>query len=137
MNNLNSVLLEGSICEELKVAHLDDGTAMTELRIQSERTYKSPKREGGQVTEQCQFTVKAFSRLAEICAEYLTVGRGIRVVGRLSMATVKAGDTLTERVWITAEHVEFKPQRKPEDVPEAEAVEAASKADAALATERA
>jgi single-stranded DNA-binding protein len=42
--------------------------------------------------------------LAEVCAEYLRKDRGVRIVGQLHEEN--------DRIWIVAEHVEFKPTAK-------------------------
>ena len=43
--------------------------------------------------------------MAEVCAEYLKVGRGVRVVGRLDRDEDGS-------VYLLAEHVEFKPMMR-------------------------
>ncbi len=62
------------------------------------------------------FEVTTWSRLAEVCGEYLKKGRGVRVVGRLKQDrwTDQEGKPHS-RVHIIAEHVEFKPQFKNKD----------------------
>jgi single-strand DNA-binding protein len=59
------------------------------------------------------FDVTTWSRLAEVCGEYLKKGRGVRVVGRLKQDrwTTPEGQARS-KVEIVAEHVEFKPQQK-------------------------
>jgi single-strand DNA-binding protein len=59
------------------------------------------------------FEVTTWSRLAEVCGEYLKKGRGVRVVGRLKQDrwTSPEGQGRS-KVQIVAEHVEFKPQQK-------------------------
>ncbi len=61
------------------------------------------------------FDVSTWTRLAEVCGEYLKKGRGVRVVGRLKQDrwTDPEGKAHS-RVEIVAEHVEFKPQKKAE-----------------------
>ena len=51
------------------------------------------------------FDISVYARMAEMCAEYLKKGRGVRVVGRLAQKD-------DESVFIVAEHVEFKPELK-------------------------
>ena len=59
------------------------------------------------------FEVTTWSRLAEVCGEYLKKGRGVRVVGRLKQDrwTSPEGQGRS-KISIVAEHVEFKPQLK-------------------------
>ena len=59
------------------------------------------------------FDVSTWTRLAEVCGEYLKKGRGVRVVGRLKQDRWTDTDGKPHsRVLIVAEHVEFKPQLK-------------------------
>jgi single-strand DNA-binding protein len=59
------------------------------------------------------FEVTTWSRLAEVCGEYLKKGRGVRVVGRLKQDRWADPEGKTRsKVTIVAEHVEFKPQLK-------------------------
>jgi single-strand DNA-binding protein len=60
--------------------------------------------------------VSTWTRLAEVCGEYLKKGRGVRVVGRLKQDRWTDADGKPHsRVLIVAEHVEFKPQLKKQD----------------------
>jgi single-strand DNA-binding protein len=62
------------------------------------------------------FDVSTWTRLAEVCAEYLKKGRGVRVVGRLKQDKWTDADGKPHsRVLIVAEHVEFKPQIRKQD----------------------
>ena len=67
------------------------------------------------------FYVSTWTRLAEVCGEYLKKGRGVRVVGRLRQDrwTDQEGKPRS-RIEIVAEHVEFKPQLKKDGDPAAE-----------------
>ena len=67
------------------------------------------------------FDVTCWTRLAEVCGEYLKKGRGVRVVGRLKQDrwTDPEGKPHS-RIFILAEHVEFKPQLKKEGDPASE-----------------
>jgi single-strand DNA-binding protein len=59
------------------------------------------------------FDVSCWTRLAEVCGEYLKKGRGVRVVGRLKQDRWTDADGKGHsRIEIVAEHVEFKPQFK-------------------------
>jgi single-strand DNA-binding protein len=62
------------------------------------------------------FDVSTWTRLAEVCGEYLKKGWGVRVVGRLKQDrwTDPEGKPRS-RVLIVADHVEFKPQLKGKD----------------------
>jgi single-strand DNA-binding protein len=59
------------------------------------------------------FEITTWSRLAEVCGEYLKKGRGVRVVGRLKQDRWTDADCKgRSKILIVAEHVEFKPQLK-------------------------
>ena len=63
----------------------------------------------------------SWNRLAEVCNEYLTKGRGVRIVGRLKQDRWEDQEGKTRaKVHIVAEHVEFKPKFKTEDAAPAE-----------------
>jgi single-strand DNA-binding protein len=55
--------------------------------------------------------VATWTRLVEVCGEYLRKGRGVQVVGRLKQDRWTGPDGKPHsRIFIVAEHVEFKPQ---------------------------
>lgn len=122
MNNLNSVLLEGNLTRDPELRYTAKGTAVCRLSIACNRSYKQADQRQEEVSF---FDVTTWSRLAEICAEYLVKGRGVRVVGRLKQDRWEddAGQRRS-KVQVVAEHVEFKPQRRDEEAaePEAEAM---------------
>jgi single-strand DNA-binding protein len=69
--------------------------------------------------------VETWAKLAESCAALGHKGRGVRVVGRLKQDRWEdAAGKARSRIYIVAEHVEFRPERKdgedsqPEDQPE-------------------
>ena len=125
MNSLNSILLEGRLVSDGELSYTPKGTAVYKFSIACERFLREgesdePKREVS------FFDVTTWQRLAEVCAEYLKKGRGVRVVGRLKQDrwTDEQGGARS-RVHIVAEHVEFKPSRNGEkesaNAPEGEA----------------
>ena len=60
--------------------------------------------------------IEAYGRMAEICEEKAKKGRGVRVVGRLKQDTWKNNDGKNcSRVYVVAEHVEFRPVKKTEE----------------------
>ena len=115
MNNLNSVLIEGTLARdpELRYTPSGDGTAqgapVCTLMLASRRTYKL----NGERVEEVSFIETAVpDKLGEVCAEHLTKGRGVRVVGRLKQERFDDADgNAREKFLIVAEHVEFQPQR--------------------------
>lgn len=121
MNSLNSILIEGNLVADPRADTTSKGLEVTEFAVASDRFYRS----GEDLKKEVSFfEVVGFGKLALRCSEFLTKGRGVRVVGRLKQYrwTNKNGDHRTQ-VKIVAEHVEFKPtfSRASETAIEAEA----------------
>lgn len=113
MNNLNSVLIEGNLTRDPELKYTPKGSAVCSFVLASNRYFKQ---DGETQKEVAFFEVTAWSRLAEVCGEYLKKGRGVRVVGRLKQDrwTSPEGQGRS-KVSIVAEHVEFKPNLKGKD----------------------
>jgi single-strand DNA-binding protein len=112
MNNLNSILVEGNLVRDPELSYTPKGTAVCKFTVACNRAYKQDEQLQKEVSF---FDVSTWTRLAEVCGEYLKKGRGVRVVGRLKQDrwTDPEGKPHS-RVLIVAEHVEFKPQLKKE-----------------------
>ncbi len=110
MNNLNSVLIEGNLVRDPELSYTPKGTAVCKFSVACNRQWKQDEEIQKEVS---YFDVSTWTRLAEVCGEYLKKGRGVRVVGRLKQDrwTDPEGKAHS-RVEIIAEHVEFKPQKK-------------------------
>ena len=114
MNNLNSILLEGNLVHdpELRYTPSDGpapGTALCTLVVSSVRTYK---RDGERTEEVSFIEATTAGKLATVCAEHLTKGRGVRLVGRLKQERWEDTEgNARSKVVIVAEHVEFQPRR--------------------------
>jgi single-strand DNA-binding protein len=108
------------------------GTSVCNFSVAANRFYKSDDELQKEVS---YFDVEVWARLAERCAEELTKGRGVRVVGRLKQDRWqdKEGKPRS-RVKIVAEHVEFR--RAVQKGDEAEELEGAEDAADATAEER-
>ena len=109
MNQLNSIIIEGELTEDPSIPagqSLENCSCLFPIR--SRRFIKV---EGTSREETHSFTVITHSKVAEGCIHHLKKGRGIRVVGRL---VERQPDDFSELplVYITAEHVEFKPMIK-------------------------
>ena len=109
MNNLNSVLLEGNLCRDPELRYTPKGTAVCTLVVASNRSYKV---EGERHDEVSFIEITTWGKLASVCAEHLTKGRGVRVVGRLKQERWDADDKPRTKLLIVAEHVEFQPRRR-------------------------
>ena len=108
MNNLNSVLIEGTLTQGPKMVIEDNGRTIAEFSISSERNYKKDDRYHKEVS---LFDIHVFGKQAEACNEYLTKGRGVRIVGRLKQELRGDDGNVGANVLIIAEHVEFMPKK--------------------------
>ena len=110
MNNLNSILLEGNLTKDPELSYTPKGTAVCVLRVASNRFYKQDEEYQKEVS---YFDVTVWARQAEVCADHLTKGRGVRVVGRLKQDRWQDPEgNNRSKVHVIAEHVEFVPVRK-------------------------
>jgi single-strand DNA-binding protein len=110
MNNLNSILIEGNLVKDPELSYTAKGTAVCKFSVACNRAFKQDDQLQKEVSF---FDVSTWTRLAEVCGEYLKKGRGVRVVGRLKQDRWTDTDGKPHsRVEIVAEHVEFKPQLK-------------------------
>lgn len=113
MNNLNSILIEGNLVKDPELSYTPKGTAVCKFTVACNRAFKQDDQLQKEVSF---FDVSTWTRLAEVCGEYLKKGRGVRVVGRLKQDRWTDTDGKPHsRVLIVAEHVEFKPQIKKQD----------------------
>jgi single-strand DNA-binding protein len=112
---------EGNLVRDTELSYTPKGTAVCKFSVACNRQWKQDDEIQKVVSF---FDVSAWTRLAEVCGEYLKKGRGVRVVGRLKQDrwTDPEGKAHS-RVEIIAEHVEFKPQKKADGDPAADAAE--------------
>ena len=106
MNDLNSVLLEGNLTRDPESTVTKGWTTLCTFSIGVNRQYKIDDEKKEEVSF---FEIETWGRLAENCFEYLSKGRGVRVVGRLKQSRWESDDKSYSKVVIVAEHVEFKP----------------------------
>ena len=128
MNNLNSILIEGNLVRDPELSYTSKGTAVCRFSVACNRAYKQDDQLQKEVS---YFDVTAWTRLAEVCGEYLKKGRGVRVVGRLKQDRWTDTDGKPHsKVLIMAEHVEFKPALRKEGDASAEGAEEEAEAEA-------
>ena len=107
MNNLNSILIEGNLTRDPVLATTPKGTSVCNFSVASNRFYRQDTESKKEVSF---FDVEVWARLANQCGEYLSKGRGVRVVGRLKQDRWTDNDGKNHsRVKIVGEHVEFRP----------------------------
>ena len=114
MNNLNSILIEGNLVRDPLLRSTPKGTQVCTFTLASNRFYKQ---DTGMEKEVGFFDVETWSRLAENCYNLGHKGRGVRVVGRLKQDRWNGPDGKAHsKISIVAEHVEFRPEFKKDDV---------------------
>jgi len=112
MNNLNSILVEGNLVRDALIRTTSKGTQVCNFTMASNRWYKS---ENGMEKEVSFFDVTAWGKLGEACYNKGKKGRGVRVLGRLKQDRWVGEDGKNRsKVFILAEHVEFRPEFKKE-----------------------
>jgi single-strand DNA-binding protein len=112
MNNLNSILVEGTLVRDPLMKTTAKGTPLCTFSIASNRFYKQ---DCGFEKEVSYFDVETWSKVAESCNNLGRKGRGVRVVGRLKQDRWNdAEGKPRSKVSIVAEHVEFRPEFRKE-----------------------
>lgn len=79
--DLNKVMLTGRLGADPEMRYTAQGSAVTQFRVASGRTWKSA--DGQQHDDTEWFRVVAWDKLGEICNQYLTKGTRVYVEGRL------------------------------------------------------
>ena len=136
MNQLNSLILEGNLVKDAVLTEPAPGFKKCVFTMGVNRFYKNKNNEA--VNEASFFDVEAYNQVAEYCSKKATKGRGVRVVGRLKQDTWKdtSGKTAS-RIYVVAEHIEYKPEKKTNENEEkaaATAAESPAPAEEASAT---
>lgn len=114
MNQMNSLILEGTIAGTPSKTDLPNGNVEAAFPIEIVRTYKNA--DGTKHEEVCSFDVACWGKLAEhVCSDKFVRGRGIRVVGRLAQKRWEdETGRMCAKVYVVAEHIELKPYKETE-----------------------
>ncbi len=78
---LNKAMVIGNLGDDPSMRYTANGNAVTTFRVATSRSYNDSAGERREETE--WFSVVAWNRLAETCAQYLTKGRQVYVEGRM------------------------------------------------------
>jgi len=114
MNNLNSVLIEGNLVRDPEYRTTPKGTPVCKFPIASNRFYKQNDAVEKEVGF---FDVESWGKLAERVNDIGRKGKGVRVVGRLKQDRWQSSEgKAMSKVSIVAEHVEFRPEFKKDNV---------------------
>jgi len=113
MNNLNSILIEGNLVKDALLEIKGGGSHICTFTVAANRFYRNSE---GMQKEVSFFDVEAWAKLAESCHTHGFKGKGVRVVGRLKQSRWKTADGQSRsRIYIVAEHVEFRPSLTKQD----------------------
>ena len=116
MNNLNSILIEGNLVRDPLYRSTTKGTPLCTFSLATNRFYKQDSQLEKEVSF---FDVETWGKLAETCNNLGKKGRGVRVVGRLKQDRWTGNDGKQKsRIAIVAEHVEFRPEARKDQVNE-------------------
>ena len=115
MNSLNQIILEGHVSRQPELRQSAAGLSVCVMPIAVNRSYKNAR---GETTEEVSFfDIASFGKTAEVCSRYATIGRHVRIVGRIKQDRWKNADgKAMSKVSIIAEHVELlsQPRRQGE-----------------------
>ena len=81
MANYNRTILMGNLTRDPELRYIPNGSAVSNLRLAVNRTYKN---QSGELKEEVAYiNIVVWSKQAENCAEYLSKGSSVFVEGRL------------------------------------------------------
>jgi single-strand DNA-binding protein len=114
MADLNKVFLMGNLTFDPELRRTPSGTAVSELRLVTSRTWMS--RDGERREEKLFIDVTVWDRQAENCCQYLRKGSPIHVEGSLKMDTWDDKSTGEKRskIRVQADRVQFLDSRRGE-----------------------
>ncbi len=122
MVNLNKVLLVGNLTRDPELRYTPQGTAVVTLGIAVNRSFKN--KNGQSQKDTCFVNVVVWSKMAEVCNQYLYKGRQIMVEGRLQSRSWQTSDGKNRTTLeIVATMVQFMPQGVKQEVKEQEVKE--------------
>jgi single-strand DNA-binding protein len=112
MADLNKVFLMGRLTFDPELRRTPGGSAVTELRLATSRTWAG--RDGERREETLFIDVTVWDRQAETCCQYLRKGSAVHVEGYLKMDTWEDKNTQEKRskVKVQADRVQFLDSRR-------------------------
>ena len=117
MNNLNEVIIEGHLVRDPEIRWLKENEiAVCRFNVAVNKRYKD-KNKDVWIEDTSYFLVESWRNLASMCFKYLKKGMLVRVVGELKQSVWKDSETdkSRERIYVIAEHVEFKQPKRDEE----------------------
>ena len=112
MADLNKVFLMGRLTFDPELRRTTGGTAVTELRMATSRSWTG--QDGERREETLFIDVTVWDRQAENCCQYLRKGSGIHVEGSLKIDTWddKNSGEKRSKIRVTADRVQFLDSRR-------------------------
>jgi single-strand DNA-binding protein len=118
MRSINKVMLIGHLATDPEQKSTTNGHSMTKFKVATNRDWKTSDGEHHEATD--FHKVIAWSKLGEICSQYLKKGAGVYLEGRLTNRQYKDKEgtdrTITEIVADTIHFLTFKKNRDGEEV---------------------
>lgn len=106
MASINTVVVTGNLTRDPELRHTPSGSAVCSLRV----AVNAREKVNGEWTDRANyFDVRVWGNMAESCAQYLSKGRKVGVMGRLRWEEWEdqATGSKRQKVVIVAENVEF------------------------------
>ncbi|MCE0482648.1 MAG: single-stranded DNA-binding protein [Methylacidiphilales bacterium] len=105
MANLNKVLLIGNLTRDPEVRYTPKGTAVGDLGIAINDSYKA---QDGTIKEVVTYVdIEVWGRQAETCKQYLTKGRPVFIEGQLKLDQWEQDGQKKSRLKVRADRVQF------------------------------
>ncbi len=105
MADFNKVMLMGNLTRDPEVRYTPSGTAVSDLGLAVNRSFKG--QDGQQREETCFVRVTVWARQAENCAQYLKKGSPVFVEGRLKYDEWEKEGQKQSRLSVVGERVQF------------------------------
>ena len=131
MNQLNSIILEGNVARKAEFSEPTTGFKVCKFPLAVNRKTKTPA--GEQKEEVSYFDVETYGQIAESCFKWCDRGQGVRVVGRLKQSRWEEDNVKKSKVYVIAEHVEYKFSKPKDDAAKNQKTENVNAAPAASA----
>ena len=128
MNQLNSIILEGNVVKKAEFSEPKTGFQVCKFPLAVNRRTKTP--EGETKEEVSYFDVETYGEMAESCYKWCDRGQGVRVVGKLKQSRWEENNVKKSKVYVVAEHVEYKFSKPKDDAAKNQKTENAGEAPA-------
>ena len=133
MNAMNQIIIEGNVVRPPVLRETSRGTKVSVMPIAVNHFYRDSS--GKDVDEVGFYDIETWGeKFSALMTKYAVQGRGVRVIGRLKQDRWKDENGKSRsKVFIVAEHVDFKPFKKKDSATEEDA--AAEQKNLAIAAE--